>query len=287
MAADCRNLSDCIMSPRIKKPQDSSQPSLPRGGPLPTSPSLHRSVMMTAASTSQPSHRVAVLLFPDATILDFAGPIDVLSHATKGNEPDSRDPIFSIETVSRTEEAPISTGYGTMFIQPSMSLEQTIEESDRFDILVIPGGPPEVVQRVMEREDGLELQLIRSFAKLPPAVEADGRERIILSVCTGAFLLGAAGVLGGQRVTTHHSALDALQKICDRSTDAGEADGKTEVVGDQRFVDAGLVKKGLRIVTAGGVSSGLDAALHLVELVKDRETLHLIARLIEYQPRQV
>ena len=241
---------------------------------------------MNSASEVRPPYRVAVLLFPDATILDFAGPIDILSHPPKENDLGFQDRLFSIETISHTKDAPISTGHGTMLIQPSMSIEQTLEELDRFHILVVPGGPLGVMQRIVEMEDGPELQVVKSFAKLTSAAE-DGKERIILSVCTGALLLGAAGILGGLKATTHHSALNVLQTICDRNTDAGEADGKTEVVGGQRFVDAGLVKDGLRIVTAGGISSGLDAALHLVELLRDRETLNFIARVMEYEPRQV
>jgi transcriptional regulator GlxA family with amidase domain len=241
---------------------------------------------MASGTRAKPTFRVAVLLFPDADILDFAGPIEVLSHASHNTNRDAPEPVFSIETISRTKDAPISTGHGTMFVQPSMSLSQSLEALNEFDVLIVPGGPRKVVQGVIAIEDGLELQLIKSFAKLPPTAK-HRQERIILSVCTGALLLGAAGVLGGLKVTTHHQALDVLQTICDRCSDCGTAEGRTEVVGGQRFVDAGLVKDSLRVVTAGGISSGLDAALHLVELVKDRETAEVIARAMEYQRRQI
>jgi len=135
----------------------------------------------------------------------------------------------------------------------------------------------------MEKEDGLELEVIKAFFRLG-APGGGGLERIMLSICTGAFLLGAAGVLRGLKVTTHHRALDVLEGICNRDDDA---DGKTEVVGGHRFIDAGMVKDGLRIVTAGGVSSGLDAALHVVELVKDRDTADYVSSIIEYERREV
>ena len=239
---------------------------------------------MASSAAAKPTYRVAVLLFADADILDFAGPIEVLSHAIHNRNREVPEPIFSVETISRRSDVPVSTGSSTLRVQPSMSLTQALEVLNEFHALIVPGGPPKAVQAVTEMEDGLELQVIKSFAKLVPPSE-DRQERIMLSICTGALLLGAAGVLGGLKVTTDHQALDLLQKICNESTNSGTAEGKTEVVGGQRFVDAGRVRDGLRIVTAGGISSGLDAALYLVELVKDGETAEFIAELMEYQRR--
>jgi putative intracellular protease/amidase len=248
---------------------------------------------MDPTSSAKPTLRVAVLLFAGADILDYAGPIEVLTHATHNHSPDAPQPIFSIQTVcrgggGRDAAAPpvVSTGSGNLSVQPSISIAEMMEELDRFHVLVVPGGPLKVMQQVMGMEDGLEVGLIRAFGALGPA--AGGVERILLSVCTGAFLLGAAGVLSGLKVTTHHRALEQLQALCDApSADGLAAGAKTEVVGGKRFVDAGVVKDGLRIVTAGGVSSGLDAALHLVEMVKDRATADFICRVMDYERRQV
>lgn len=240
---------------------------------------------MTSTSSTKPALRVAVLLFPHADILDYAGPIEVLSIATYKPGLRNIEPVFDIKTVGRTEDAPIPTGgYGTISIQPSMNINELLETLPKFHILVVPGGSPDTMQRVLENDDGLELEVIKAFAKLPLA--ADGQERIVLSVCTGAFLLGAAGLLSGLKVTTHHLALEQLKKICDAFDAKSRKEGKTEVVGDQRFLDAGLVKDGLRVVTAGGVSSGIDAALHLVELVKDDEAAEFVASMIEFERRQ-
>ncbi len=239
---------------------------------------------MAFTSSTKPCHRVAVLLFPEADILDYAGPIEILSHATHNQNRDAPEPVFAIETVGRARDVPIATGSRILSIHPSIYIAQLLETLPEYHVLVVPGGPPKVMQRVMETPDGVELDVIKRFAKLPPA--ADGRERTILSVCTGALLLGAAGLLSGLKVTTHHQALGQLQAICDRKGAESGAGPKTEVVGHQRFVDAGVVKDGLRIVTAGGVSSGLDAALHVVELVKDRETADLVSKLVEYERRQ-
>jgi transcriptional regulator GlxA family with amidase domain len=225
--------------------------------------------------------RVAVLLFPGADILDFAGPLEIFSHASHNKNPDAPQPIFSAATAGRPGQTSIPTGHGTLLIQPQLSIRELLDTLSTFDVLVVPGGPLQVIQTVVGQEDGLELEVIKAFFKLGP--KEGGGERIMLSVCTGAYLLGAAGVLRGLKVTTHHRALDGLKGVCDKDG----IDSKTEVVGGQRFVDAGIVKDGLRIVTAGGVSSGLDATLHVVELVKDRDTANYVAGLTEYERRQV
>jgi transcriptional regulator GlxA family with amidase domain len=240
---------------------------------------------MASTSSAKPTFHVAVLLFPQADILDFAGPIEVLSHAAHNQNRDAPEPIFAIETAGRAKDVPIPTGSSTLAIQPSIHIAQLLETLPKYHVLIVPGGPQQVMQRVMDMGDQLEVQVIQAFAKLPPA--EDGRERIILSICTGAFLLGAAGVLSGLRVTTHHMAVDRLRALCDASNARNGTDAKTKVVCFQRFVDAGTVKAGLRIVTARGVSSGLDATLHLVKLVKDRETADFISKIIEHEQRQV
>lgn len=239
---------------------------------------------MTSSSGTQPSLRVAVLLFPQADILDYAGPIEVLGMVARKPGLTNTEPVFAVKTVGRAQDAPIPTGYNTVSIQPSMTYAELLETLPEFHILVVPGGSPDTMQRVLERDDGLELKVIKAFAKLPPA--ADGQERIVLSICSGAFLLGAAGLLSALKVTTHHMVLDQLKTICDAADTKVGIEGKTEVVGNQRFMDAGLVKDGLRIVTAGGVSSGIDAALHVIELVKDAESAEFVASMIEFERRQ-
>lgn len=97
-----------------------------------------------------------------------------------------------------------------------------------------------------------------------PAALADS-EATLASVCTGGMLLAEAGLLDGVPAVTHHSALDDLRE-------AG-AD-----VRDARVVDAG------RILTAGGITSGLDLAFHLVAREFDDEIAERVAREMEYEP---
>ncbi|KAF7505664.1 hypothetical protein GJ744_000513 [Endocarpon pusillum] len=234
-------------------------------------------------SNNKPIYRVAVLLFPNADILDFVGPIETLSHAIWNRDRSAPEPIFEIHTAGRATDVPIPTGDAKLKIQPSIVIEELLDTLPSYHILVVPGAEPAVVEKVADQADGLELRVVREFAGLAPPQDGTGLERILLSVCTGALLLGKAGVLAGLTATTHTMALDRLEEICNKEN-TGK---KTEVVGGRRFVDAGLARDGLRIVTAGGVSSGLDAALHVVELVSDGDTANYCATIMEYERRQV
>jgi transcriptional regulator GlxA family with amidase domain len=87
-----------------------------------------------------------------------------------------------------------------------------------------------------------------------------------MSVCTGAFFLGQAGILDGLKVTTFHSQIKALQMSFP----------KTKVLSKVRFVDNG------NVITTAGISAGIDGALHLVEKFRGREFAKAIANEIEY-----
>jgi cyclohexyl-isocyanide hydratase len=117
-----------------------------------------------------------------------------------------------------------------------------------FDVLVVPGGPG---TRALVHDESL-VDWLRSFPD----------NRVVASVCTGALLLGAAGRLRGRRATTHASALEELA-----------AYGATAV--RERVVDEG------QLVTAGGVTSGIDLGLHLVRRLEGDEAAEKIARQME------
>jgi transcriptional regulator GlxA family with amidase domain len=90
---------------------------------------------------------------------------------------------------------------------------------------------------------------------------------LMTSVCTGALVLAAAGLLDGRAATTHWGALEALG-----------AYGNVEVKPDERFVDTGPV------ITAAGVSAGIDMALHLVARLDSVERAQHVRRYIQYDP---
>lgn len=218
-------------------------------------------------------YKVGVLLFNGGDILDFAGPMEVLSHVSHNRNPDQPDRMFAVETIARTSS--IRAG-NCLAVQADRLLENAIQRVADYDILLVPGGPPSAVLP-LTNSDPPELELIRKFAALPPSLS--GRPRLLFSVCTGAFLLGAAGVLPGMVVTTHHRGTDELQRICDRF---GKGGLSTTVV-HRRYIDGGILPGGtVQILTAGGVSSGLDASFYLVRQYASADMAAFISRVMEY-----
>lgn len=127
------------------------------------------------------------------------------------------------------------------------------------------------------------VQLIRAFASLPPK-DSRGCDRILLTICTGSFFLPATGILRRQsrvakpevQVTTHWSSIDQLQAFSEEPA-YREKGSCAEVLKGERFVDAGKLLgsgeggDGVKLVTSGGVASGMDATLYVVELRAGRE----------------
>lgn len=107
----------------------------------------------------------------------------------------------------------------------------------------------------------------RPEAKLEWIRSAAAEAQIVMSVCTGAFHLARSGLLDGKRATTHHLYLDSF----------AEAFPKVELVRTRRFVDNG------KFVTAGGLTSGIDAALHVVKRLKGEAAAQSTADYMEYE----
>lgn len=126
-------------------------------------------------------------------------------------------------------------------------------ECPPFDVLVVPGGKGRI--------DAIKRERILDFVR-----DQSRSARYVTSVCTGAFLLAEAGVLRGKSATTHCSALAEL------------AEYPSVTVRRRKVVQDG------NIVTAGGVSSGIDLGLHILALLFDHTVAQDVTRLIEYEP---
>ena len=176
----------------------------------------------------EPSPRplVGILLFDDVEVLDFAGPYEVCS----GTCDPSGHAYVDVVTVGPRSEVRCRGG---LRVRPS----HTFEDCPPLDALIVPGGPGADERTPVQ--DELLLPFLRERARATATVA---------SVCTGAFLLGRAGLLDGRRATTHSAALEALR----------EEFPATAVVA-AKVVDEGA------ILTAAGVSSGIDLGLHLFE----------------------
>ena len=156
---------------------------------------------------------------------------------------------FDVYTVAATK-APVTTAMG-MTVVP----KYTLAGAPQPDVLVVPGGGVKAT-----REDAATLKWIRDVA---------ARDQHTLSVCNGAFILASAGLLDGLSATTTFSNLDRLRNEFP----------KIKVVADQRFVDNG------KIITAGGLSAGIDGALHVIARMLGEGTAQKAALDEEYDWR--
>lgn len=188
---------------------------------------------------------VAVALFPAVEELDFAGPWEVLS-AWSRLAPDD-----GVEVVTVADAAgPLLCAKGLTVVP-----ERTWDELGPIDVLVLPGGRG--TRPLLEHPPFLDR--LRTLA-------ASGT--LMTSVCTGSLVYAGAGLLDGRAATTHWASLD----------DLGRLGTGIDVRPDDRFVDTGTV------VTASGVSAGIDMALHLVARLASVERARQVRRYIQYDP---
>lgn len=156
---------------------------------------------------------------------------------------------FGVTTVSH-DGKPVTTAMG-LKVTPDASFA----DAPAFDVLLVPGG--DVGEA---KADPLLLEFIRSRSATASNV---------LSVCTGVEILANTGLLDGQRATNFHTGLDRL----------AAAHPQIEVVDDRRWVDNG------KIITSAGLSSGIDAALHLVSRLRGEDKARSVALHLEYDWR--
>jgi transcriptional regulator GlxA family with amidase domain len=181
--------------------------------------------------------RVAFALFPQFTALDVVGPFNILAYG----------PEVATTFVAPTM-SPVPADAGTLRIPP----DEVFADVDAADVIIVPGGPG--WRRIAEMSE-----LTRWLARTAPAA------RFVASVCTGAFALGAAGLLDGKRATTHwatHRHLDQCGAIA---------------------TEARVVVDG-NVVTAAGVSAGIDMALTLAGLMWGDDVAEAIQLANEYAP---
>lgn len=168
---------------------------------------------------------VAILIFPDVEVLDFAGPYEVFAVT---------DELRGRETFQTFTVAPMP---GTLRARNGLTVipDYTLENCPAPHLLVVPGG---IGTRALLTQP-LLLEWVRQRTR-----EAE----LVMSVCTGALVLAKAGLLDGLRITTHYQQLGLLAELAPAA----------QVDGSQRFHDNG------KILTAAGISAGIDCSLHVV-----------------------
>lgn len=190
--------------------------------------------------------RIAFLLYDQMDLLDFAGPQEALLTANRLSERLERDAVFDVLTAS-IDGTPVRT-YGGTTLAPGCSVTEAL--AGGLDAVVVP-GTVDVEGRLTDPG------LLEAVSRLADAATT------VSSVCTGAFLLAAIGLLDGQEWTTHWEDVPAL---------AAQRPGGRRA----RVVESG------RIMTAGGLASGIDLGLHLVARFTDPALARLVARQMEY-----
>jgi len=210
--------------------------------------------------------RIDVLLYDGFDELDAIGPFETFQNAASAgadcevalvtNEPRQRVTASHGLDVGVTGRSPVARGASLHDVDGTLA---DPESADAPDLLVVPGGGWSSGEGGVRRE--------YDAGDLPPRIAAHHEAgATIASVCTGAMLLERAGVLGDGPAITHQSAVEDLRA-------AGVE------VPDARIVDTG------RVVTAGGVTSGIDLALYLVEREFGAEVADSVATTLEYERR--
>jgi transcriptional regulator GlxA family with amidase domain len=191
---------------------------------------------------------VGILVFPDVEVLDFCGPFEVFS-TTRLDEDRRREEPSPYEAVLVAEGREVVVASGGLKVVP----DHDLDGCPPLDVLVVPGGWG------TRREMGNE-RLIAWIA------ERSGQVTTLASVCTGALLLGKAGLLDGKRATTHWKSLGLMR----------ESFPAVSVIEDEHVVEDGDV------ITSAGISAGIDLALRVVARHHGEAVARATARHMEY-----
>jgi putative intracellular protease/amidase len=185
--------------------------------------------------SAQTPKRVGILLYQNVELLDFAGPAEVFKAAG-----------FDVVTLSVDGKKIVSQGF------LNVDVDYSVKESPELDILIIPGGNTASVANNKEVLDWV--------------TNSHKAGAICMSVCTGATVLGNAGLLNGLKVTTWYGYIPTLQNKFPETT----------VMKNTRFVDNG------NIMTTAGVSAGIDGALYMVAKILGPKEAEATAKYMEY-----
>ncbi len=191
---------------------------------------------------------VAIFLFPEVEVLDFAGPYEVFTTACRAAKMESAaaPAPFTVFTVAR-EPGTVRARAG-LVVTP----DYTFSNHPPIDLLIIPGGVITPQLKTLGVADWIR--------------QTSATARLTASVCTGAFLLAQAGLLEGKRATTYWSDVRELREMFPLLT----------VLEQIRWVDEGA------IVTSAGISAGIDMSLHLVERLAGRQLALNTAHRMEF-----
>lgn len=186
---------------------------------------------------------IGIYIYDQAEVLDFSGPFEVFSTASRICE---KSEPFNVFMIGETGE--VVTARGGYKINPNYGFHN----HPAIDVLIVAGGV-----HTDEMKKTSTINWISQQAK---------KASIVASVCTGAFLLAQANVLQTQKVTTHWEDIPDLRKMFPQ----------LQVIENIRWVDEG------KLLTSGGISAGIDMSLHLVSRLYGEDLAEKTARQMEF-----
>lgn len=201
---------------------------------------------MTTAPGSPPARHIGILLFDGVEELDAVGPWEVLAFWTRSYPEDG----WSVSCLS-ADGRPVTAAKGLV-----LGAHHPLTDAPPLEVLVHPGGQG---TRPLLRSPS-HLDWVRTQRAIVP---------LMTSVCTGSLVYAAAGLLRGRPATTYWGAVEELRAL----------DPSVQVRADDRWVDDGDV------ITAAGVSAGIDMALHLVVRLAGTQRARQVRRGIQYDPQ--
>ncbi len=192
--------------------------------------------------------RLGIVVFDEVEVLDFCGPFEVFSVTRLNEEQRREEPSpFDVLLVAQFDRPIITTG--GMKVLPDI----TFDNCPSLDILVVPGG--------WGTRSEMKNETLLSFVRTHAA-----HVEILASVCTGALILGRAGLLDGLRATTHWSSLQMMRELFP----------KVMVDTESHVVEQG------KIITSAGISAGIDMALRVVSRYFGETIARSTAKHMEY-----
>ena len=188
---------------------------------------------------------IGIVLFPDFEDLDAIGPREALTMMAKGSGGE-----WDVVLISEDGGA-VQSFLGTRYM-----VDYGYEDCPLLDVILVPGG----LGTRTQMDNPKHIDFVRKHG---------GRSEYVTSVCTGALVLHRAGFLEGKRATTHWGAIHELKAL----------GGDTTVVDNERWVHDG------NVISAAGVSAGIDMSLYLISLLKDPATAQRVQQMMEYYPK--
>ncbi|KAJ5310092.1 uncharacterized protein N7443_002553 [Penicillium atrosanguineum] len=218
-----------------------------------------------------------IAIFPAFNSLDITGPIAVLFNSD-----------FSI-TIAAKEDLTISQENIT--VKRTVSFQEAHQNLSEYDILIVPGSRSRNILPYVQPENAQLMELLDLVAEFAKPQHRPTKERTALSVCTGGYLLAVVGVLDGLTATTHRLATKGLQTACEEYTTRTPGAKGTTILPENSSVpvsyyDAGVNEFGVRVITTGAVTNGIDATLHYVASRSGRSVAVEVAGFIGHNWRE-